>query len=35
MKSAGMLRDEHDDSRDGDLKQLMEKINETLTMIKE
>jgi hypothetical protein len=35
MKSAGMLRDEQDGNRDGDLKQLMEKLDEILTMIKE
>jgi HK97 family phage prohead protease len=35
MKSAGMLRDEHDDSRDGDLKQLNESLDKLITNCKE
>jgi hypothetical protein len=35
MKSAGMLRDEHDDSRDGDLKQLNEALDKLITNCKE
>jgi HK97 family phage prohead protease len=35
MKSAGMLRDEHDDSRDGDLKKLEEALDKLITNCKE
>jgi HK97 family phage prohead protease len=35
MKSAGMLRDEHDDSRDGDEKAIVQKLDEILNTIKE
>jgi hypothetical protein len=35
MKSAGMLRDEHSGSRDGDLKQLNEALDKLITNCKE
>jgi hypothetical protein len=35
MKSAGMLRDEHDDSRDGDEKAIEQKLDEILNTFKE